>query len=203
MKKALLVLAVLTMAVAVPQSVKAYNFSAVSPSGQTLYYNLQTANGQTFAVVTYPNTDTTAGRWDGFTLPAGLVTIPDSVEWNNVRYAVKELGSRCFERDSVLTSVVIPAGVNVIGDRAFGYCTHLASVSIPSTLDSVGRNAFSYCYELDSVMLPDHLRKLNYAVFGYCTSLRTIHIPAQLELVDQFLFYATNLDNIVLPEGWN
>ena len=79
MKKALLVLAVLTMAVAVPQSAKAYDFP-YTHQGQTLYYSLKTVGGQTYAVVTYPNTDATAGRWEGFSLPAGLLAIPDTVE---------------------------------------------------------------------------------------------------------------------------
>lgn len=39
MKHKLSFFAILLMALALPKSVRAYSFSAVAPSGQTLYYN--------------------------------------------------------------------------------------------------------------------------------------------------------------------
>lgn len=112
MKKTLSLLALLMMAVAVPQSARAYDFSAVSPSGHTLYYNLTTAGGETYAVVASPvvRMDSASLSWRGFVKPTGQLVIPDSVDWNGTRYAVKELSRAAFCKCDSLTSVTVPQG---------------------------------------------------------------------------------------------
>ena len=51
----------------------AYDFSAVAPSGQTLYYNI---NGSNVTVTS------------GFPYPTGALTIPDTVTYNGITYSV-------------------------------------------------------------------------------------------------------------------
>ncbi|MBR2959808.1 MAG: hypothetical protein IKC19_09330 [Bacteroidales bacterium] len=73
MKKKITIFAFIVMALAVPQVASAYDFSAVAPSGQTLYYNIVNGN----AAVTKPGSyDSPYG---GYTQPEGALTIPATV----------------------------------------------------------------------------------------------------------------------------
>lgn len=97
----------------------AYDFSAVAPTGQTLYYNID--NGT--ACVTYPNFGSSYyHHWNGYVMPTGSLTIPDSVFYNNQNYVV-----------------------TTIGDYAFSLCIGLTSITIPNTVTSIGYSAFEGC----------------------------------------------------------
>lgn len=88
MKHTLSILAVLLMAMALPQSVLAYDFSAVAPTGQTLYYNI--VNGE--AQVTYQN-----GYPDYYSsYPAGALTLPATVTNGGTTYSVTSIGNNAF-----------------------------------------------------------------------------------------------------------
>ena len=77
MKHKLFFFAVLMMVLALPQSVKAYDFSAVAPTGQTLYYNIVGGNAQ----VTYRD------YYHGYlTNPTENLTIPSSVTYAGNTY---------------------------------------------------------------------------------------------------------------------
>lgn len=81
--------------VAMWQSAFAYDFSAVAPSGQTLYYNI--VNGE--AHVTYQITATPS-----YTDLVGALTIPDSVIYAGTTYAVTSIGDLAFDSCSGLTT---------------------------------------------------------------------------------------------------
>ena len=67
-------------------SALAYSFSAVAPSGQTLYYNISGTN----ATVTYPS-NYSYFPWAGYTEPTGSLTIPSSVTYNGHTYSVTSI----------------------------------------------------------------------------------------------------------------
>ena len=202
MKKTLFFLAVLAMAVAVPQSVKAYDFTAVSPSGHTLYYNLTTAGGETYAVVTSPvvNIDSASVSWRGFVKPTGHLVIPDSVDWNGTRYAVKELSRAAFCKCDSLTTVTIPQDVFSIGYAAFALCSRLESIVLPDGLTYLG----SYCFYSDSALvtvnIPSSVGIVRESTFALCTSLQTIVIPEGITKLEEFVFdQCYNLASVQFP----
>lgn len=123
------------------QSAFAYNFSAVAPSGQTLYYNISGINAQ----VTYPCSYNYSDHYSGFTMPTGVLIIPDTVFYNGTVYNVTSINNYAFDGCSGLSSITIPDGVISIGERAFGGCNGLTSVSIPSGVTLIGMQAFSGC----------------------------------------------------------
>ena len=125
---------------------KAYDFSAVSPSGHTLYYNI--VNGH--AEVVRP------GYLSSYTTDlSGNLIIPDSVLYNNITYSVTiladlgDLGT--FQGCSNLTSVSIPNTIMVIESNTFRDCYALSSISIPSSVTSLGYHSFWNCMGLMSV----------------------------------------------------
>ena len=134
-QKVFFILALL-LGLLVPQGAKAYNFSAVAPTGQTLYYNI---SGST-VVVTYPSSYTNSGSYySGYTEPSGDLEIPSSVTYNGTTYTVTSIGKYAFRCCRSLTSVTIPNSATSIGLEAFFNCSGLTSVTIPNSVTSIGQ----------------------------------------------------------------
>ena len=132
MKKQLFLLAaILAMASSTPAW--AYDFSAVAPSGQTLYYNIVNGSAQ----VTYQNSSSPS-----YSNLTGALTIPSSVTYNGTTYTVTSIGNYAFRYCTGLTSVTIPNSVTSISDGAFSGCSGLTSVTIPNSVTTIGDYAF-------------------------------------------------------------
>lgn len=171
MKKTITLLAILSMCFGMAY---AYDFTAVSPSGHTLYFILN--NGS--AEVVRPDTVTV---WT--TYVTGDLIIPDSVTYNGVRYPVTTLAMigddyGPFYGCYALTSVVIPATVTTIGDYAFFECSGMTSVDLGSGVTSIGWQAFSYCDMLDSIVITANVIDMNDNAFHGCGALQTIKVAA-------------------------
>ncbi len=78
-----------------------------------------------------------------------MVTIPASIN----EIAVKRIGDQAFD-GCLITSVIVPDGVEYIGKGAFNACTMLSVASLPLTLRGFGPGAFANCSALRSVALP-------------------------------------------------
>ena len=132
----------------------AYVFSAVAPSGQTLYYNYA-FNEEQAVCVTAPSWN----DWDGYTAPQGLLVIPPTVEYNGVVYTVVEIDRWAFHLCTGLTSVVIPNTVKYLYSQCFHNCTNLSSVSIGSSVELIDMGCFGntawYNYQPDGVVYLD------------------------------------------------
>ena len=137
MKQKAFFLAVLLMALVIPQGVRAYDFSAVAPSGQTLYYD--TVDGT--ATVTC-QINTIPSYSDDLT---GDLIIPSSVTYNNTTYWVTSIGGFAFAGCSGLTSVTIPDSVTVISGYAFWGCSGLHSITLSGAVTNIGMHAFTGC----------------------------------------------------------
>ena len=168
---------------------KAYDFSAVAPSGQTLYYNI--VNGE--AQVTY--------RYYSYSIGGDLI-IPDTVTYNGSTYSVTSIGGYAFIECDSLISVTIPNSVTSIGDRAFKSCTSLTSVTIPNSVTSIGACAFDGCASLTSVTIPNSVTSIYWATFSGCTSLTSVTIPNSVTSVAYDAFSGdTNIVTVVVLSG--
>jgi hypothetical protein len=132
------------------QTALAYDFSAVSPSGHTLYYTVITGASDYRVYVAYPNTG--EAPWEGYEKPTGDLIVPYYVVNGIISYSVSHIISNAFKNCTGLTSVTIQDnGVNTIFDYAFNGCTGLTEVSIPNSAISIGSTAFSNCPNLTTV----------------------------------------------------
>ena len=138
----------------------AYDFSAVAPSGQTLYYTIISSTSHTVEVVS-PNSS--SPYWN--TPPTGSLTIPSSVTYSGTTYSVTSIGNYAFRDCSGLTSVTIPNSVTSIGDNAFRDCSGLTSVTIPNSVTSIGNYAFFGCSGLTSVTIPNSVTSIGESAF--------------------------------------
>lgn len=177
MKHKVTFLAILLMALALPQSVFAYDFSAVAPSGQTLYYNIRSGGNATVISPEYQS-------WGNFTTPSGSLTIPASVTHNGYTYNVTSINDNAFKFCYNLTSVTIPTSVTYIGNAAFYYCNRLSSVTIPESVTHIGTNAFSHCDSLTSLTIPASVTNMGVNVFSNCSGLTSIEVSSDNTVYD-------------------
>ena len=73
------------------------------------------------------------------------ITIPSSVEINEMEFSVTSIGYEAFSGCTMLTSIEIPNSVTSIGYRAFYNCDYLTSIEIPNSVTSIREEAFYYC----------------------------------------------------------
>ena len=162
-KKLFLLVAVL---LAVGQNAFAYDFSAVAPSGQTLYYKIIDSVNH-YVKVTYLNDiqidehseDAKWGnpvlRW-GTNIPTGTLVIPDSVSYNGITYTVRAIGASAFAHCPI-SSLVMSNILDSIAMWAFFQCPYLTVTSYSNSLRYIGSHAFYECL-LGDVILPPSVR---------------------------------------------
>ena len=161
---------VAALVLAIPQSVRAYDFSAVAPSGQTLYYD--TVDGT--ATVTC-QINTIPSYSDDLT---GDLIIPSSVTYNNTTYWVTNIGEFAFAGCSGLTSVTIPDSVTVISDYAFWGCRGLHSITLSDAVANIGMYAFFGCSGLTTITIPDSVKYINRSAFVDCSGLSSMIVAS-------------------------
>lgn len=168
-----------------------------------LYYNL---SGTTATVTSNPNKY------------AGKIVIPDSVVYNDQKYAVKTIGESAFQSCSNLTAVTISEGVERINSYAFEYCSSLTSIAIPSSLNDISYwDVFYGCNSLQEVKISDltawcninfynsNANPLTYAHHLYLNNkeVTDLVIPEGITELKQFAFYnCTGIKSISFPEGF-
>lgn len=146
------------MALAVSQNVFAYDFSAISPSGQTLYYNYTTGGVEVTPPANY--------GYSGFVEPTGTLIIPDSVsDGNGIKYAVVSIGERAFINCLNLISVTMPNTVRAIRDEAFYSCRRLHTAVLSDSLQTIENGAFYGCSYLVNFTLPASVIEVEFNAF--------------------------------------
>ncbi|MCR5444500.1 MAG: leucine-rich repeat protein [Bacteroidales bacterium] len=171
MKRSTLFVIIVTFAM-MSGRVWAYDFSAVAPTGQTLYYTIQGAN----VIVTHPGTSYIDGFWAGFVKPTGNLTIPNTVIHDGVSYTVTVIDGFSFMDCDSLTGVIIPNTVVLIRNYAFLECHRLSQVTIGSNVDSIGIMAFEYCYALTDITIPTSVTYIGQRAFANDTNLSVVNI---------------------------
>ena len=153
----------------------AYDGFYVMDSGDTLFFNVNTNTGK--AEITYPGTNFNY-PWEGHTKPSGVLVIPDSITYNNIKYPVASIDTSTFRLCQELTSLIIPSSCRTIEYRAFYFCTGLTSVVISDYVNIIGKEAFEGCTHLSNLTLGNSITTIEEYAFFACDSLTSITIPA-------------------------
>lgn len=131
-----------------PSCVLAFDFSAKSPSGHTLFYEI---HGKSVTLV-YPEYNEAENTcYYGYDEPKGDVIIPEIVQFNEKTYSVDTIGYAAFARCSEITSVVLPNSVKVLAPYAFAECYRLHTLTFGNQLNRIDENAFYSDYGLTEV----------------------------------------------------
>ncbi len=155
----------------------AYDFDAICSTGQTLYYNI---NDDGISVtVTYPCYGGQNNYYSGYEMPQGDLTIPDSVEYQGITYAVTKIGPHAFYGCYSLGAATLSNTLVEIGSHAFhgtntnGYGHHLV---IPDSVITVGSEAFSWV-SVHELTIGESVQNIGYHAFD-CSNLKIIHYNA-------------------------
>lgn len=194
MKKTIVTL----MLLAVTLTAGAFDFSATTPQGQTLYYTI--VAGNTVKLVA-PDGST----WDGFATPTGRLQIPSTVNHENTTYTVVAIDKKAFAECTSLTAVTIPSTVTSIGTRAFANDEALTSLTIEEGLQNIDAMAFISCTSLDTIVLPSTLTRIAVSAFdntGYVNNMDNWSAVLTLS-IGQWLIKVANTvsDELVVAEG--
>lgn len=206
-------------------------FSAIVPSGQTLYFDFL-PNGKVYI----KHNDN-----QGYVIPSGNLVIPGSIVYDGVNWEIEYIGYGAFDNCDNLTSVVISDSITSIGGRAFESCDGLTSIVIGNGITSIGEYAFYSCDALTStiyngtiaqwcnisfdgsyanpilyshnltidgaiittnLVVPDSVTEIKpYAFYG-CSSLSSIIIPNCVTNIGAWAFSGCDhLTNITLGSG--
>lgn len=118
-------------------------FSAIVPSGQTLYFDFL-PNGKVYIKQKDQNS--------GYFIPSGDLVIPGSIVYDGVNWEIEYIGDNAFHNCDNLTSVMISDSITSIGQHAFELCDGLTSIVIGNGITSIGKNAFYSCDALTSTI---------------------------------------------------
>lgn len=206
------------MAVTEHDIVFAYNHSEASPTGQNLYYSVDTINGE--ASLCYGQAGWTSGI-------EGNLVIPDSVSYHETKYPVTSILSYVFSNCALLTSVTIPRTIKEINHGAFYNCGHLNTINYNADsctyMGFYNNYVFEGCNNLTVLNIGDNVKMIpNYAFtnsssltsinwgcsivsigmssFKGCTNITSICISSPLTSIDAFAFEnCTSLISVSLP----
>lgn len=116
--------------------------------------------------------------------------------------ALTEIGSRLFDENATLETVILPESITNIVERAFHKCTSLKSINFPGKLTTIEDWAFAGCSALESISLPNSLTTIGDNVFRECSSLTSVVIPDSVTYIGQAAFvYCSSLKSAVLGRG--
>ncbi|MBP3763237.1 MAG: hypothetical protein J6I49_05065 [Bacteroidales bacterium] len=135
---------VLILLLVAPSLVWGYDFAAVVPSGQTLYFDIVEGGVK----VVYPYTS--ASPWGSYQKPTGALTIPATVVHEGTTYAVLSLGTKSLYA-TYITSLTLEEGVQSLATNACGFNEYLTTVQLPASLSTLGSSSFMLCSALTDV----------------------------------------------------
>ena len=128
------------------------------------------------------------------------VVVPAQIDGLKVAWLGNSHPDTDVFRNTQLTSVQLPEGLEHIGVSCFAGQKSLTEVVIPESITTISYYAFSGCSGLKSVKLPETLTTIESFAFYGCTSLETIELPESLEAIEQMAFQnCTGLKEITVP----
>ena len=189
-----------------------YDFKAVNPDGDTLYYRITSSTAPYTVAVTrchdsvYHTLPLPQGSWEvgqpGFLYPVydydSLITIPSSVTYEGQAYTVNAIDKEAFYMQKSMHTVILPASVEIIDSGAF-YGSSLHQIVMSPNVKRINYYAFENTL-LESIELPSGLTHIGVSAFAG-TSLTEVVIPASVTILPYYAFFRCPLTKITFHEG--
>lgn len=185
----------------------AYDFSAMAPSGQTLYYNIVDGHAE---IVRPSNNNYISGN----------LIIPSTVSNNGVNYTVSAIGAYSFQYTSI-TSITLPNTITSVGYLAFYGCNNLTKTNYTGTItdwcnisfstSSIEANPCCLSHNLyindtlvTDLIIPEGVTELKFACFYNCSNITSISLPSTLTSIGSAAFEGcSGLSSIIIPNSVN
>ncbi|MGN0856161.1 MAG: leucine-rich repeat protein [Candidatus Spyradenecus sp.] len=123
-------------------------------------------------------------------LPSGMSTA--KLTEVTLTTAATVIAEEAFAGNTVLQSIVFPAGVTSIGARAFKGCSALERVTIPASVTEIGAGAFRECTGLTEVVFAEGLTKIGDEAFWGCSAVEEMVLPASVTKLGDRVFTGCN-----------
>ncbi len=121
----------------------------------------------------------------------GEIIIPDSVEYENQKYAVTAIQSGTFSRSEEIVRVSMPNTIKNIGEWTFYRCYNLSEVELSSSIEEIPFFCFSES-NIDSIIIPDGVKTISACAFQDCYQLENVVIPSSVEYIGRNAFEWTS-----------
>ncbi|MEE3482750.1 MAG: leucine-rich repeat domain-containing protein [Bacteroidales bacterium] len=115
--------------------------------------------------------------------------------------SLKKIGKETFMYNSHLESINLPSSLIEIGDSAFYQCCELKNIDIPITIPKIGTDAFYGCKKINKLIYYDYGRRCYGWVGEKTLCTNELVISNDVIAINDYAFYNTELEHIVLPEG--
>ena len=138
----------------------------------------------------------------GYESVSTKLTIPDTVTFNDKKYAVKSIADKSFADCTVATEITLPKTIDYIGKSAFFNCAKLTKINIPENVTAINEYTFAECAKLRTIAIPEGVTKIGEYAFANCDALTTANLPPNLEAINRGIFQGCHhLLNVVIPDG--
>ena len=88
-----------------------------------------------------------------------------------------------FDRNSIITNIVVGEGCLDICENAFLRCEKLVSLNIPNTVTNIGENAIQLCYALPRIDIPGSVKTIGDSAFSACDALEAVTFGDGIEII--------------------
>lgn len=177
---------------------RAYDFSAVCSTGQTLYYTKLT--------------DSTVLLRGCNGNGSSILVIPATVSYEGINYTVTGIKDWAFQGCTSLTSITIPYSITHIGNVPFAGCGNMTNIQVDSdntTYDSrndcnaiIETATNRLIYGLASTTIPNSVEIIGYKAFSGCRNLTSINIPNSVTIIEDYAFdFCKELHSVIIPNS--
>ena len=103
-------------------------------------------------------------------------------------FPVKYIGDKAFQDNTLLRTVILCEGIEVIGASAFYGCNSMTRIDLPNSLKTISGSAFQNCSTLPTIVVPNNVKKINSYAFRGCSGLTSITIPNSVTYIGDNAF---------------
>lgn len=117
--------------------------------------------------------------------------------------SVTKIEVGAFQRNGIVTEVILPKNIKTISKEAFLECTSLQKIEIPSGITEISESLFSGCKSLNDITLPNTIKEIKSNAFYKCSGLRKITLPESVETLNFLAFGDCTMLNTCTIENSN
>lgn len=140
------------------------------------------------------------------------ISIPSSINANELEYSVIGIESKAFANNEFLEEIVFSNTIQKIGAESFKGCKKLRKINLNDGLKEISIKSFFGCASLEEIVIPKSITILRKETFSCCANLKNIYIPKSVAKIESNCFWLNNnlvihlesLKNIDLfDDDWN
>ena len=117
--------------------------------------------------------------------------------------SVTKIEVGAFQRNGIVTEVILPKNIKTISKEAFLECTSLQKIEIPSGITEISESLFFGCKSLNDITLPNTIKEIKSNAFYKCNGLRKITLPESVETLNFLAFGDCTMLNTCTIENSN